>query len=174
MSFVIIFNPQCRFIFLKVAIVSDIHFIWELTGVMEEKTRGKTISSERSSLIASSTTTSKEETTKQLTLDDVNPVGLGRKARQLYDGVWKRLTELGQLTRSYDDELEQVLVGGAMCDFTTPDAELTTILVAGSTGKVGRILIRKLMLRGYKVKVFAYLHLLRLSCFCSLPLSFVG
>ncbi|KAL2635216.1 hypothetical protein R1flu_006695 [Riccia fluitans] len=89
---------------------------------------------------------------KNITLDDVNPVGLGRKARQLYDDVWKRLTELGQLTRSYDEDYDQVLVGGPMCDFTTPNAELTTVLVAGATGRVGRILIRKLQLRGYKVK----------------------
>ncbi|KAL3692655.1 hypothetical protein R1sor_006306 [Riccia sorocarpa] len=89
---------------------------------------------------------------KNITLDDVNPVGLGRKARQLYDDVWKRLTELGQLNRSYDEDYDEVLVGGPMCDFTTPNAELTTVLVAGATGRVGRILIRKLQLRGYKVK----------------------
>ncbi|CAM6126680.1 unnamed protein product [Calypogeia fissa] len=118
----------------------------------ETRSVEKRISTERISLVPSSSGSNKEENPKQLTLDDVNPVGLGRKARQLYDDVWKRLTELGQLTRSYDDDLEQVLVGGAMCDFTTPNAELTTVLVAGATGKVGRILIRKLQLRGYKVK----------------------
>lgn len=92
-----------------------------------------------------------------LSLDDVNPVGLGRRSRQLFDNVWRRLTDLGQLTttRPTDElEYEKVVIGGAMCDFTTPNAELTTVLVAGATGRVGRILVRKLQLRGYKVKVF--------------------
>jgi GDP-D-mannose dehydratase len=40
-----------------------------------------------------------------------------------------------------------------MCEFTIPDAAFTTVLVAGATGKVGRILVRKLLLRGYTVKV---------------------
>lgn len=94
-----------------------------------------------------------------LSLDDVNPVGLGRRSRQLFDDVWRRLTDLGQLTSSTrpSDEFdyEKVVVGGPMCDFTTPNAELTTVLVAGATGRVGRILVRKLQLRGYKVKVCA-------------------
>lgn len=40
-----------------------------------------------------------------------------------------------------------------MCEFTIPDAAFTTVLVAGATGRVGRILVRKLLLRGYTVKV---------------------
>lgn len=39
-----------------------------------------------------------------------------------------------------------------MCEFTIPGAESTTVLVAGATSRVGRIVIRKLQLRGYKVK----------------------
>ncbi len=84
-------------------------------------------------------------------------MGLGRRSRQLFDNVWRRLTDLGQLTSSTrvtdDYEYENVVIGGPMCDFTTPNAELTTVLVAGATGRVGRILVRKLQLRGYKVKV---------------------
>lgn len=91
-----------------------------------------------------------------LTLDDVNPVGLGRRTRQIFDSAWRRLTNLGQLTsatRPTDEyDFEKVVVGGPMCDFQTPNAELTTVLVAGATGRVGRILVRKLQLRGYKVK----------------------
>ncbi|CAM6019204.1 unnamed protein product [Sphagnum balticum] len=107
----------------------------------------------------SSTTTSRTTSGKQqvaLSLEDVNPVGLGRRSRQLFDNVWRRLTDLGQLTSSTrvtdDYEYENVVIGGPMCDFTTPNAELTTVLVAGATGRVGRILVRKLQLRGYKVK----------------------
>lgn len=96
-----------------------------------------------------------------LTLDDVNPVGLGRRTRQIFDTAWRRLTNLGQLTsatRPTDEyDLDEVVVGGPMCDFQTPNAELTTVLVAGATGRVGRILVRKLQLRGYKVKVCPHL-----------------
>lgn len=95
-----------------------------------------------------------------LTLDDVNPVGLGRRTRQIFDTAWRRLTNLGQLTsatRPTDEyDLDEVVVGGPMCDFQTPNAELTTVLVAGATGRVGRILVRKLQLRGYKVKVCSH------------------
>lgn len=100
------------------------------------------------------TTTSKQAPPVSLSLDDVNPVGLGRRSRQLFDDVWRRFTELGQLTRSPrdDEDYGNVLVGGPMCDFTIPGAESTTVLVAGATSRVGRIVIRKLQLRGYKVK----------------------
>ena len=42
------------------------------------------------------------------------------------------------------------LVGEAG-EFESPDAASTTVLVAGATGRVGRVLVRKLLLRGYKV-----------------------
>jgi short-subunit dehydrogenase len=54
-----------------------------------------------------------------------------------------------------------------MCEFTIPDAAFTTVLVAGATGKVGRILVRKLLLRGYTVKV-------RWSRMCDLNLHKTG
>lgn len=99
-------------------------------------------------------TSNKQPPAVSLSLEDVNPVGLGRRSRQLFDEVWRRFTELGQLTRSPRDseEYESVLVGGPMCEFTIPGAESTTVLVAGATSRVGRIVIRKLQLRGYKVK----------------------
>lgn len=89
---------------------------------------------------------------QNFTLDDVaDPVGLGRKSRQLFDDVWKRLIQLGQLTQAtLEDDYE--LVQGPACEFTIPNAEFTTVLVVGATGRVGRVLIRKLLLRGYKVK----------------------
>nr|ABR17993.1 unknown [Picea sitchensis] len=100
---------------------------------------------------------SKEEVGKQsvsLSLDDVNPVGLGRKSRQIFDEVWRKFSELGQLSRTprNDEEYDSVLVGGPMCEFTIPAAADTTVLVVGATSRIGRILVRKLMLRGYKVK----------------------
>ncbi|KAK9097838.1 hypothetical protein Syun_024883 [Stephania yunnanensis] len=39
-----------------------------------------------------------------------------------------------------------------MCDFSIPGAQNTTVLVVGPTSRIGRIIVRKLMLRGYNVK----------------------
>ncbi|XP_077217313.1 high chlorophyll fluorescence phenotype 173 isoform X2 [Tasmannia lanceolata] len=100
----------------------------------------------------------KEEETKQqssvsLILDDVNPVGLGRKSRQIFDEVWRKFSGLGQISRTRTDEsLDTVLIRGPMCEFTVPGAQDTTVLVVGATSRIGRIVVRKLMLRGYKVK----------------------
>ncbi|KAL5974247.1 hypothetical protein ACLOJK_030911 [Asimina triloba] len=104
-----------------------------------------------------------------LTLDDVNPVGLGRRSRQIFDEVWKKFSGLGQISRtSVDDSLDQVLIRGPMCEFTIPGAQDTMVLVVGATSRIGRIVVRKLMLRGYRVKVlfsiflppFMLLHLI--------------
>lgn len=92
--------------------------------------------------------------TSKLTLDDVNPVGLGRRSRQIFDDVWKRLTQLGQLAQPAPrEEFDPVLIAGPNCDFTTPNAENTVVLVVGATGRIGRVLLRKLLLRGYTVRV---------------------
>ena len=40
----------------------------------------------------------------------------------------------------------------APAEFESPQAPDTTVLVTGATGRVGRILVRKLLLRGYKVR----------------------
>ncbi|PIA36959.1 hypothetical protein AQUCO_03100007v1 [Aquilegia coerulea] len=89
-----------------------------------------------------------------LGLDDVNPVGLGRKSRQIFDEVWKKFSGLGQISRTIDESLDTVLIreGGPMCEFTIPGAQNTTVLVIGATSRIGRIVVRKLMLRGYNVK----------------------
>jgi len=42
--------------------------------------------------------------------------------------------------------------GGPMCEFTVPGAQDITVLVVGATSRIGRIVVRKLMLRGYNVK----------------------
>ncbi|KHN39390.1 uncharacterized protein LOC114417861 isoform X1 [Glycine soja] len=92
-----------------------------------------------------------------LRLDDVNPVGLGRRSRQLFDEVWRKFSGLGQISgtiRSDDQEaLDALLVReGPMCEFAIPGAQNTTVLVVGATSRIGRIVVRKLMLRGYAVK----------------------
>ncbi|CAA2975541.1 Hypothetical predicted protein [Olea europaea subsp. europaea] len=90
------------------------------------------------------------------TLDDVNPVGLGRRSRQIFDEVWRKFSGLGQIsrtTRTEDDESGLLMrEGGPMCEFAIPGAQNTTVLVVGATSRVGRIVVRKLMLRGYTVK----------------------
>lgn len=85
-----------------------------------------------------------------LSLDDMNPVGLGRRSRQIFDEVWKKFSGLGQLSTTSVDE--RVLISGPMCEFTIPEAQGTTVLVVGATSRIGRILVRKLTLRGYSVK----------------------
>ncbi|GMH29281.1 hypothetical protein Nepgr_031124 [Nepenthes gracilis] len=88
-------------------------------------------------------------------LDEVNPVGLGRKSRQLFDEVWRKFSGLGQISRTNlldDTILIQEEVRAPFCEFTIPGAQNTTVLVVGATSRIGRIVVRKLMLRGYTVK----------------------
>ncbi|KAK9757053.1 hypothetical protein RND81_01G137100 [Saponaria officinalis] len=93
-------------------------------------------------------------------LDEVvNPVGLGRKSRQIFDEVWKKFSGLGQISRTeYDSGIStNNLVygdGAPLCEFTVPGAQNTTVLVVGATSRIGRLVVRKLMLRGYTVKGF--------------------
>ncbi|KAL1300989.1 uncharacterized protein LOC107612804 isoform X1 [Arachis ipaensis] len=90
----------------------------------------------------------------QLSLDDVNPVGLGRKSRQIFDEVWRKFSGLGQISRTSrtDDEETLFIREGPMCEFVIPGAQNTTVLVVGATSRIGRIVVRKLMIRGYLVK----------------------
>lgn len=82
-------------------------------------------------------------------IDNVNPYVLGRQARQAFDSVWDRISTLGSPTKSYifDDVMEATMDPEA-----APQAGNTTVLVVGATGRVGRIVLRKLLLRGYKVR----------------------
>ncbi|KAH6773251.1 high chlorophyll fluorescence phenotype 173 [Perilla frutescens var. hirtella] len=95
-------------------------------------------------------------TTIKSRLDEVNPVGLGRRSRQIFDEVWRKFSGLGQISRTVrtdDDEAALLLrEGGPMCEFAIPGAQNTTVLVVGATSRVGRLVVRKLMLRGYTVK----------------------
>lgn len=105
---------------------------------------------------------SAEESARALVagLDDVivNPVGLGRRSRQVFNEVWRKFSRLGQISSASStalaEEEQAVLIrGGPMCEFTVPGAQDTTVLVVGATSRIGRIVVRKLMLRGYNVKV---------------------
>jgi len=92
-------------------------------------------------------------------LDDVivNPVGLGRRSRQVFDEVWRKFSRLGQMSSASSSAVAEqdpavLFRGGPMCEFTVPGAQDTTVLVVGATSRIGRIVVRKLMLRGYNVK----------------------
>ncbi|PUZ73996.1 hypothetical protein GQ55_1G030500 [Panicum hallii var. hallii] len=92
-------------------------------------------------------------------LDDVivNPVGLGRRSRQVFDEVWRKFSRLGQMSSASSAAVAEqdpavLFRGGPMCEFTVPGAQDTTVLVVGATSRIGRIVVRKLMLRGYNVK----------------------
>lgn len=93
-----------------------------------------------------------------ISLEDVNPVGLGRRSRQIFDEVWRKFSGLGQISRTVRTDDEEALdllglrEGGPMCEFAIPGAQNTTVLVVGATSSIGRIVVRKLMLRGYTVK----------------------
>ena len=90
----------------------------------------------------------------------LNPLDLGRRARQLTDGFFKGITGLTQLARSpsideakYDAVYSaDLLAGDDLTEYETPNARFTTVLVVGAAGRVGRVLVRKLLLRGYTVK----------------------
>lgn len=109
---------------------------------------------------ASTTTTADSVSAIKNRLDEVNPVGLGRRSRQIFDEVWRKFSGLGQIsrtTRKDDDEAALLLRdGGPMCEFAIPGAQNTTVLVVGATSRVGRLVVRKLMLRGYTVKVLLF------------------
>lgn len=91
---------------------------------------------------------------KPFSVDDINPYQLGRRSRALFDDVWSQFTKLSSPVRSIglDDDSEFMVGDLSGSIFETPQASYTTVLVAGATGRVGRVLIRKLLLRGYKVR----------------------
>ncbi|GFP98708.1 hypothetical protein PHJA_002014700 [Phtheirospermum japonicum] len=123
----------------------------------KEVTEEEKLPSENEELQEISTvTTTSSVTAIKNRLDEVNPVGLGRKSRQIFDEVWRKFSGLGQISRTTrtDDDEAALLIreGGPMCEFAVPGAQNTTVLVVGATSRVGRIVVRKLMLRGYTVK----------------------
>lgn len=86
--------------------------------------------------------------------DAVNPIKLGRKSRAVLDDLWEQFASITSPTRSAPAIAmdEKYRAGEGLTDFETPQAACTTVLVIGATGKVGRVLVRKLLLRGYTVR----------------------
>lgn len=125
--------------------------------VQEKKSTPEDVEAQGASSASPAATTETAASSVTAILDEVNPVGLGRKSRQIFDEVWRKFSGLGQISRTTrtDDDEAALLIreGGPMCEFAVPGAQNTTVLVVGATSRVGRLVIRKLMLRGYTVKV---------------------
>ncbi|KAL6756417.1 hypothetical protein V8C86DRAFT_2649688 [Haematococcus lacustris] len=83
-------------------------------------------------------------------LGTVNPYTLGRQARKAFDQVWSQLANLGSPTKSF--AFDETLEPSRDVDLGSAEGRNTTVLVVGATGRVGRVLTRKLLLRGYRVK----------------------
>ncbi|KAL6603525.1 hypothetical protein ACP70R_043886 [Stipagrostis hirtigluma subsp. patula] len=133
----------------------------KLEGEDEEGSKDKPPAAEEEAKKKKEEVARAEEGTRALVagLDDVivNPVGLGRRSRQVFDEVWRKFSRLGQMSSASStalaEEEQAVLIrGGPMCEFTVPGAQDTTVLVVGATSRIGRIVVRKLLLRGYNVK----------------------
>lgn len=82
-------------------------------------------------------------------LEKLDPVSLGRRSRQAFDGVWNQFAKLSSPVSSFS-ESELGVFADASYDYQTPQAECTTVLVVGATGTAGKVLVRKLLLRGYR------------------------
>lgn len=82
----------------------------------------------------------------------VNPIKLGRKSRAVLDDLWEQFAKITSPTRSVPVTPQYSSAGEGLTEFETPQAAYTTVLVVGASGRIGKVLMRKLLLRGYKVK----------------------
>jgi len=108
--------------------------------------------------------TNKEKEIKDISADDINPIAIGRKSREIFDGFFDQITSLARLQKStgnvpgnagYDTSIYDMdLLSGDTTDMidANPQAKFTTVLVTGATGRVGKVIVRKLLLRGYGVR----------------------
>ena len=103
-------------------------------------------------------------------LDGINPYVLGRRTRQVLDDTYERMTDIAGLFSGGSSRSRQKKKNGqgegmgngrtvSLADVLDDEFDetglnpFTKVLVVGATGKVGRILVRKLVLRGYGVRV---------------------
>lgn len=105
-----------------------------------------------------STTAAQTATNDDPGIGAVNPIKLGRKSRAVLDNLWGQFTSVTSPTRSLPVTEEYSSAGEGLTEFETPQAAFTTVLVIGATGRIGRVLLRKLLLRGYKVKALIRQH----------------
>jgi len=113
------------------------------------ETVGEVLRKRRATTSSTLTPTKEAETGADGLVDRINPYIIGRKSRAVFDDAWNKLSRFGSASSFQDfyDDGEQEL--------QAPQAAYTTVLVVGATGRVGRVLLRKLLLRGYTVKVLS-------------------
>jgi uncharacterized protein YbjT (DUF2867 family) len=93
----------------------------------------------------------KDAEPESFSLDNLNPYSMGKKSREVFDEVWTQLQRIGGPSRSVAPENVPFELDAPEA-YESPLAADTTVLVTGATGRVGRVLTRKLLLRGYKVR----------------------
>ena len=76
---------------------------------------------------------------------------LAAGAAQAFDSVWAQFQKLSSPTKSTGLTMDDFNMAGPS-EFSSPQASYTTVLVCGATGRVGRVLVRKLLLRGYQAR----------------------
>ena len=83
-----------------------------------------------------------------------NPISIGRKSRAMFDGFFDQMTTLTRLQNKQMNEnnnkFDADLLSGD--NINDPRAKFTTVFVTGATGRVGKVIVRKLLLRGYAVR----------------------
>ncbi|CAG9461795.1 unnamed protein product [Pedinophyceae sp. YPF-701] len=88
-------------------------------------------------------------------LEDINPIQLGRRSRKAFDDIWTRFSSLGTpsrgASRMYDEQLDMMMVASE-AQLDPVRTASTRVLVLGGAGRIGKVLIRKLLLRGYQVR----------------------
>lgn len=93
---------------------------------------------------------SEEEALSETEPNLVDPVALGRRARKEVDSAWKKFTRLGQFASVSVSESPEITSASELEAQT--QAVDTRVLVIGATGQVGRVVLNKLLLRGYTVR----------------------
>jgi len=86
-----------------------------------------------------------------------DPVSLGRKSRKAFDAAWSAIAGLSRVGGSGSavlnsmDAIDDLDLGTTMDD-TFSKSKGKTVLVIGAAGRIGQVLVRKLLLRGYNVR----------------------
>merc|ERR1719359_394682 len=97
------------------------------------------------------------EAALEAALENANPIELGRASRRAVEEAWQVFATLSSPIRpanldSLESNVSSKNIAGDFCDLATAGARRHRVLVAGATGRVGRVVCNKLLLRGYKVR----------------------
>jgi len=115
----------------------------------ETETLGEVLRKRRGS---ATTPSGEADAEAEFTLDGFNPYLIGRKSRAAFDDAWRKIAGFGG-SSSFQASSVDFFDGDT--ELEAPQAAYTTVLVVGGSGRVGRVVVRKLLLRGYSVKVLS-------------------